>query len=133
MPFALIGPPGCGIVFPVQGRQFALQFEVASPTARVNAFVGERLLHGTPRLGLVGAIGEAAAGEQPLKVAEHLLHSLLGVEEPETADTRSVHEHCTASQRHQLPGGGGVPSLTVTGTHLTRFLEIASGEGVDER
>src|SRR4029453_16013454 len=27
MPFALIGPPGCGIVFPVEGRQFALQFE----------------------------------------------------------------------------------------------------------
>ncbi|MCY1222626.1 hypothetical protein D9M72_347260 [compost metagenome] len=133
VPFPLVRPPGCCVVPAVERRKLTLEFEVALPSADLQRPVGERGLDSTAGLPIMCAVGEAAPAEQLLEVAEHLPHSVLGVEKPEAAHAGGVHEHSSPGQRDKFAGGGGVPAFAVAGPDGPNVLRVVPGEGVDQR
>src|SRR6478672_211878 len=128
VPFALVGAPRGRVVAARQGGEFALQLQVAGPPAVLQDAVGERRLHGTAGLPAVRAVREAAVLEELFEVAEHLLHSSLGVEDPEAAHPRCVHQDGAAGQGNERAGSGGVPALAVARPHCPRLLGRDAGE-----
>src|SRR6185295_3724586 len=92
--FALLGPrPRIGNAGGTGG--LPLQLGVAAPACLLEPPVGERGLHGASRLGLMGAIAEAAGSGQLLDVRECRGYACFGIPQPEFAHARRIQQQAS--------------------------------------
>ena len=111
---------------------FSYQFLISVEPLGVETAGRDRVLDRAPRLGPVSAIGKSAGVGQRGDVVEHLGDALRGIDQLELTHPGGVEQPGARSQSVQRPARRRVPAFRVGLTDRSRWLELRTGEAVDE-